>query len=64
MGAHSTIYDVEGLEFEGVFISIAPGFFSEICVRTVRVDLQLENGSCNGFSTASRFNNVRTHRLL
>ena len=38
--AHSTIYDVEGLEFEGVFISIAPGFFSEICVRTVRVDLQ------------------------
>ena len=29
VGAHSTIYDVEGLEFKGVFISTAPDFFSE-----------------------------------
>ena len=27
--AHSTVYDGEGLEFKGVFISIAPDFFSE-----------------------------------
>ena len=28
VGAHSTIHDVEGLEFEGVFNSTVPGSFS------------------------------------
>ena len=42
MGAHSTVYDEEGLEFKGVFISIAPDFFSErnFMRELVRVDLQ------------------------
>ena len=42
MEAHSTVYDVEGLEFEGVFISTAPDFFSEknFVRELVRVDLQ------------------------
>ena len=40
--AHSTVYDGEGLEFKGVFISIAPDFFSEknFMRELVRVDLQ------------------------
>ena len=29
MEAHSTVNDEEGLEFKGVFVSIAPDFFSE-----------------------------------
>ena len=42
MGAHFTVYNGEGLEFKGVFTSIAPNFFSEedFMRELVRVDLQ------------------------
>ena len=41
MEAHSTVNDEEGLEFKGVFVSIAPDFFSRkgFCAKLARVGL-------------------------
>ena len=38
--AHSTVYDGEGLEFKGVFTSIAPNSEENFMRELVRVDLQ------------------------
>ena len=60
MGAHSTIYNVEGLEFKGVFIPIAPNFFSKriLCENLFEWIYSVENGSCSdsfyGFAVQQR----------
>ena len=39
--AHSTVYNGEGLEFKGVFISIAP----DLCENLLKWIYSVENGS-------------------
>ena len=41
MEAHSTVYNGEGLEFKGVFISIAP----DLCENLLKWIYSVENGS-------------------